>query len=196
MALCDKRLEEWKTKVLERRRNGFLHIDVTTEEWGQNGKRAEKDGEFWRIVVPRPTDVGCPLSEEREFWLDGDTGFIYEHRPVVRYRGFVKLVYDGDLVYIMNIHEERFIAYHNWEIRADDGICTIGNKLYLKRNKDGKALWIMKRSGDFQMFVVNEPMMVEDSQKRPLTIDVQMMIINKYGKEIEKKRIKREVYDY
>ena len=134
MALCDKRQEEWKTKVLERRRNGFLHID-------------------------------------------GDTGFIYEHRPVVRYRGFVKLVYDGELVYIMNIREERFIAYHNWEIRADDGICTIGNKLYLKSNKDGKALWIRKRSGDFQVFVVDEPM---------------MMIINKYGKEIEKKRVYRE----
>ena len=134
MALCDKRLEEWKTKVLERRRNGFLHID-------------------------------------------GDTGFVYEHRPVVRYRGFVKLVYDGELVYIMNIREERFIAYHNWEIRADDGICTIGNKLYLKSNKDGEALWIRKRSGDFQVFVVDEPM---------------MMIINKYGKEIEKKRVKEE----
>ena len=132
MALCDKRQEEWKTKVLERRRNGFLHID-------------------------------------------GDTGFVYEHRPVVRYRGFVKLVYDGELVYIMNIREERFIAYHNWEIRADDGICTIGNKLYLKSNKDGEALWIRKRSGDFQVFVVDEPMMI---------------IINKYGKEIEKKRVK------
>src|SRR5574344_70458 len=124
--------------------------------------------------------------------INGETVFKYEHRPVERTRGFVNLVYDGDLVYITNIHEERFIAYHNWEIRADDGICTIGNKLYLKRNKDGKALWIMKRSGDFQMFVVNEPMMVEDSQKRPLTIDVQMMIINKYGKEIEKKRIKEQ----
>ena len=133
-ALCDKRLEEWKTKVLERRKNGFLHID-------------------------------------------GNTRFIYEHRPVVRYRGFVKLVYDGELVYIMNIREERFIAYHNWEIRADDGICTIGNKLYLKSNKDGEALWIRKRSGDFQVFVVDEPM---------------MMIINKYGKEIEKKRVKEE----
>ena len=187
MALCDKRLEEWKTKVLERRKNGFLHIDVTTEEWGQNGKRAEKDGEFWRIVVPRPTDVGCPLSEEREFWLDGDTGFIYEHRPVVRYRGFVKLVYDGELVYIMNIREERFIAYHNWEIRADDGICTIGNKLYLKSNKDGEALWIRKRSCDFQVFVVDKPMMMNDYRKRPLITDAQLMIINKYGKEIEKK---------
>ncbi|MDY4500207.1 MAG: hypothetical protein SPE04_11685, partial [Prevotella sp.] len=88
-----------------------------------------------------------------------------------------------------NIHEERFIAYHNWEIRADDGICTIGNKLYLKRNKDGKALWIMKRSGDFQAFVVDEPMTVDDYEKSSQIIDAQMMIINKYGKEIEMKRV-------
>ena len=193
MALCDKRLEEWKTKVRERRRNGFLHIDVTTGEWGLYGQRAEKDGEFYRIVASQPHDGGCPQSKERERWFDGNTGFIYEHRPIVRYRGFVKLVYDGELVYIMNIREERFIAYHNWEIRADDGICTIGNKLYLKSNKDGKALWIRKRSGDFQVFVVDEPMMVDDYEKRTLITDAQMVIINKYGKEIEKKRIKREV---
>ena len=179
MVLCEARKEEWKAKVWESRRNCFVHVDATTGAWCLDGGQAEKDGEFYRIV-------------DRECWFDGNTGFVYHHRPVVRYRGFVKLVYDGDLVYIMNIHEERFIAYHNWEIRADDGICTIGNKLYLKRNKDGKALWIRKRSGDFQMFVVNEPMMVEDSQKRPLTIDVQMMIINKYGKEVEKKRIKEQ----
>ena len=176
MALCEKRQEEWKTKVWERRREGFLHADATTGEWRLYGKLVEKDGEFYRIV-------------ESDQWFDGNTGFIYEHRPVVRYRGFVKLVYDGDLVYIMNIHEERFIAYHNWEIRADDSICTIGNKLYLKSKKDGKALWIRRRSGDFQMFVVDDTKMVEDSQKRPLTIDVQMMIINKYGKEVEKKQI-------
>ena len=193
MALCDKRLEEWKTKVRERRRNGFLHIDVTTGEWGLYGQRAEKDGEFHRIVASQPHDGGSPQSKERERWFDGNTGFIYEHRPIVRYRGFVKLVYDGELVYIMNIREEQFIAYHNWEIRADDGICTIGNKLYLKSNKDGKALWIRKRSGDFQVFVVDEPMMVDDYEKRPLITDAQMMIINKYGKEIEKKQIKREV---
>ena len=192
MALCDKRQEEWKTKVRERRRNGFLHIDVTTGEWGLYGQRAEKDGEFYRIVASQPHDGGSPQSKERERWFDGNTGFIYEHRPIVRYRGFVKLVYDGELVYIMNIREERFIAYHNWEIRADDGICTIGNKLYLKSNKDGKALWIRKRSGDFQVFVVDEPMMVDDYEKRTLITDAQMMIINKYGKEIEKKRIKEQ----
>ena len=192
MALCEKRQEEWKTKVQKRRRNGFLHADVTTGEWSLYGKQVEKDGEFYRIVASQPHNGGCQQSAEGERWFDGNTGFVFHHRPVVRYRGFVKLVYDGDLVYIMNIHEERFIAYHNWEIRADDGICTIGNKLYLKSDKDGKALWIRKRSGDFQMFVVNEPIMVEDSCKRPLIVDAQIMIINKYGKDIEMKHIKGE----
>lgn len=179
MVLCDARKEEWKAKVWESRRNCFVHVDATTGAWCLDGGQAEKDGEFYRIV-------------DRECWFDGNTGFIYHHRPVVRYRGFVKLVYDDDMVYIMNILEERFIAYHNWEIRADDGICTIGNKLYFKNDKDGKALWIRKRSGDFQMFVVDEPIMVEDSCKRPLIVDAQIMIINKYGKDIEMKRIKGE----
>lgn len=174
MALCDEKREAWKAKVWERRREGFVYVDAATGKWCLDGAQAEKDGEFYRIV-------------KRERWFDGNTGFIYEHRPIVRYRGFVKLLYDGELVYIMNIHEERFIAYHNWEIRADDGICTIGNKLYLKSDKDGKALWIRKRSGDFQMFVVNEPM-VEEERKKPLMFDEQMMIVNKYGKEIEMKR--------
>ena len=179
MVLCEARKEEWKAKVWESRRNCFVHVDATTGAWCLDGGQAEKDGEFYRIV-------------DRECWFDGNTGFIYHHRPVVRYRGFVKLVYDDDMVYIMNILEERFIAYHNWEIRADDGICTIGNKLYFKSDKDGKALWIRKRSGDFQMFVVDEPMMVEDSCKRPLIVDAQIMIINKYGKDIEMKHINGE----
>ena len=179
MVLCDARKEEWKAKVWESRRNCFVHVDATTGAWCLDGGQAEKDGEFYRIV-------------DRECWFDGNTGFIYHHRPVVRYRGFVKLVYDDDMVYIMNILEERFIAYHNWEIRADDGICTIGNKLYFKSDKDGKALWIRKRSGDFQMFVVDEPIMVEDSCKRPLIVDAQIMIINKYGKDIEMKHINGE----
>ena len=140
-------------------------------------------------LPPCPPVGGYAQSADKGRWIDRETGFVYEHRPVVRYRGFVKLVYDGDLVYILNIHEERFIAYHNWEIRADDRICTIGNKLYLQSNKDSKALRINKRSGDFQMFVVNKPIMAEDKEKRLLIIDAQMMIINKCGKEVEKKQM-------
>ena len=172
MAMCDERKKEWEEKVLERRREGFAPLPP-------GGGYA------------RSTEWGCAQKGDEKLWFDVNTGFIFEHRPVVRFRGVVKLVYDGDLVYIMNIHEERFIAYHNWEIRADDGICTIGNKLYLKSDKDGKALWIRKRSGDFQMFVVNKPM-GEDHRKKSLMFDAQMMIINKYGKEVEMKHIKGE----
>ena len=174
MAMCDEKMREWKEKVQERRREGFAPLPPG----GGYARSAE-----W----------GCAQKGDEKLWFDVNTGFIFEHRPVGRFRGFVKLVYDGDLVYIMNIHEERFIAYHNWEIRADDGICTIGNKLYLKSDKDGKALWIRKRSGDFQMFVVSKPM-GEDHRKKSLMFDAQMMIINKYGKEVEMKHIKGEEY--
>ena len=37
--------------------------------------------------------------------------------------------------------------------------------------------------------VIDEPLMVEDYERRPLIIDAQMMIINQYGKEMERKRI-------
>ncbi|MGN0282700.1 MAG: DEAD/DEAH box helicase [Prevotella sp.] len=195
MALCDGKKKEWEEKVRERRYKGFLHSDCTTGGWSLPWRtRAEKDGEFWQII-PLPSEGNDDDVSKNECWFDGNTGYTYLHRPIVCYRGFVKLVYDGDMVYIMNIHEERFMAYHNWEIRADDSICTIGNKLYLRSDKDGKALRIRKRSGDFRMFVVNEPMS-EDYRKKPLLYDAQMMIINKYGKEVELKHIQTAAYEY
>ena len=156
-------------------RKAFMtKCDEKLRDWEGRAKKRMREG-----FDPLPPGGGCSQSAD----------IIYEHRPVVRYRGFVKLLYDGDMVYIMNIHEERLIAYHNWEIRADDGICTIGNKLYLRSDKDGKALWIRKRSSDFQMFVVNEPM-EDDFRKNTLPYGSQIMIINKCGKEIEMTHIK------
>ena len=156
-------------------RKAFMtKCDEKLRDWEGRAKKRMREG-----FDPLPPGGGGSQSAD----------IIYEHRPVVRYRGFVKLLYDGDMVYIMNIHEERLIAYHNWEIRADDGICTIGNKLYLRSDKDGKALWIRKRSSDFQMFVVNEPM-EDDFRKNTLPYGSQIMIINKCGKEIEMTHIK------
>ena len=53
-------------------------------------------------------------------WIDGPSGFTYRHRPVMRKRGFVELLCDGEVVYIQNIRDERFMPYRNWEIRADE----------------------------------------------------------------------------
>ena len=158
---------------------------VSEEKAG--GKKA-----FMALCDKRKKEWEVKVMERRRdgfININGETVFKYEHRPVERTRGFVNLVYDGDLVYITNIHEERFIAYHNWEIRADDGVCAIGNKLYLKSKKDGKALRISKRSGDFQMFVVNVPVMAEDNEQRLLVMDAKMMIINRYGKNVECQRV-------
>ena len=91
---------------------------------------------------------------DKEFWVDGASGFTYRHRPVIRKRGFVELLQDGEVVYILNIHEERFMPYHNWEIRADERICAIGNKLYFSEEKEEGSYRIKKRSDDFRMFVV------------------------------------------
>ena len=88
--------------------------------------------------------------------MDRASGFTYRHRPVLRKRGFVELLYDGDVAYILNIREERFMPYRNWEIRADERICTIGNKLYFSEQRDASSYRIKKRSDDFRMFVVEE----------------------------------------
>ena len=95
-------------------------------------------------------------GESKAYWVDETSGFTYRHRPVLRKRGFVDLLYDGDVVYILNIWEERFMPYRNWEIRADDRICVIGNKLYFCEQKDESSYRIKKRSDDFRMFVVEE----------------------------------------
>ena len=77
-------------------------------------------------------------GESKEFWVDKASGFTYRHRPILRKRGFVELLYDGEVVYVLNIREERFIPYRNWEIRADERLCAIGNKLYFNEEKDGR----------------------------------------------------------
>ena len=86
----------------------------------------------------------------------------------------MELLYDGDVVYIQNIREERFMPYRNWEIRADERICAIGNKLYFCKEKDERSYRIRKRSDDFRMFIVEDK--IEHDE---------LLIINKAGKELE-----------
>ena len=114
----------------------------------------------------------------KEFWVDETSGFTYRHRPLLCKRGFVELLYDGDVVYILNIHEERFMPYRNWEIRADNRICTIGNKLYFNEEKDVRSYRIKKRSDDFRMFVVEERIEFNE-----------FIIINEAGKRLEIKTL-------
>ena len=125
-------------------------------------------------------------GECRELWVDGESGFTYRHRPVLRKRGFVELLYDGEVVYILNIREERFMPYRNWEIRADGRICTIGNKLYLGEEKDGCSYRIKRRSDDFRMFVVEKR--ASNGGGNKIGFD-EFMMINEAGKSLEIKTL-------
>ena len=180
MALCDKGQKAWE-EMKKRIRKSSLKYD-TKKRWWQlpEGSIREQYDEkrnpnLYHIIYKEN-------GEGKEFWVDETSGFTYRHRPMLCKRGFVELLYDGDVVYIQNIHEERFMPYRNWEIRADNRICTIGNKLYFNEEKDVRSYRIKKRSDDFRMFVVEE----RYPNYNPNTIEFdEFIIINEAGKKLE-----------
>ncbi len=180
MALCDKGQKAWE-EMKKRIRQSSLPYD-TKKRWWQlpEGSIREQYDEkrnpnLYHIIYKEN-------GEGKECWVDETSGFTYRHRPMLCKRGFVELLRDGDVVYILNIHEERFMPYRNWEIRADNRICTIGNKLYFNEEKDVKSYRIKKRSDDFRMFVVEE----RYPNYNPNTIEFdEFIIINEAGKKLE-----------
>lgn len=176
MALCDKGQKAWE-EMKKRIRKSTLQYD-TKKRWWQlpEGSIKEpydgkKSSSLYHIIYKED-------GQSKEFWMDETSGFTYRHRPVLCKRGFVELLYDGDVVYIQNIHEERFMPYRNWEIRADNRICTIGNKLYFNEEKDVRSYRIKKRSDDFRMFVVEERIEFDE-----------FIIINEARKKLEIKTL-------
>ena len=184
MALCDKGQKAWE-EMKKRIRKSSLKYE-TKKRWWQlpEGSIREQYDEkrnpnLYHIIYKEN-------GEGKEFWVDETSGFTYRHRPMLCKRGFVELLYDGDVVYILNIHEERFMPYRNWEIRADNRICTIGNKLYFNEEKDVRSYRIKKRSDDFRMFVVEE----RYPNYNPNTIEFdEFIIINEAGKKLEIKTL-------
>ncbi len=187
-AQCEEAQRTWSELTQSERL--FLKKDNVRGGWllpeGWEKKReiinGKESGRFFRITCQGDGASGG----NKVFWVDWTTGFVLHKRPVLRKRGFVELLYEGEVVFILNIHEERFIPYHNWEIRADERICTIGNKMYFSNNKNGTALRIKKRSGDFQMFVVQEAFDMEKFKAGTLR---NLMVINKWGAELEMREI-------
>ena len=150
------------------------HAPVSEAEAG--GRKAfvtlcSRERQAWEEMV---TSIGrCTLKwDDKKGWWKIAGGLL-------RKRGFVELLQDGDVVYVLNIREERFMPYHNWEIRADERICTIGNKLYFCKEKDEMGYRIKKRSDDFRMFVVEERFRHDN-----MTCN-EWMIINETGRELE-----------
>ena len=177
MTLCDKEQKAWEeTKKIIRK--STLKYDYIKKWWKlPEGSIKElydekRSPNLYHIIIYNEN------GQSKEFWVDRASGFTYRHRPVLRKRGFVELLYDGDVAYILNIREERFMPYRNWEIRADERICTIGNKLYFSEQRDASSYRIKKRSDDFRMFVVEERIEFDE-----------FIIINEAGKNLEIKTL-------
>ena len=180
MALCDKGQRAWE-EMKKRIRKRTLQYD-TKKRWWQLPEGSIKEPYDGKQSSSLYHIIYKENGEGKEFWVDETSGFTYRHRPMLCKRGFVELLYDGDVVYIQNIHEERFMPYRNWEIRADNRICTIGNKLYFNEEKDVRSYRIKKRSDDFRMFVVEE----RYPNYNPNTIEFdEFIIINEAGKKLE-----------
>lgn len=89
----------------------------------------------------------------KELWVDMKTGMKHYCRPILYRRGFVELLKEGDMVFIRNIILEAGVVHRNWEIKADDKICTVRRKLYLKE-RPFDVFVIKRRSDDFSYFLV------------------------------------------
>lgn len=184
MTLCDKEQKAWE-ETKKSIRKSTLKYDYIKKWWKlPEGSIKElydekRSPNLYHIIYKEN-------GQSKEFWVDRASGFTYRHRPVLRKRGFVELLYDGDVVYILNIREERFMPYRNWEIRADERICTIGNKLYFSEQRDASSYRIKKRSDDFRMFVVEE----RYPNHNPNTIEFdEFIIINEAGRKLEIKTL-------
>ena len=172
MSYCDKKKEEWLT-AMESVKYHFIDKAFATDEWRMKHKAVvEQDGEFYHVRYEEQ-------RERREVWADKETGFYFLHKPVTRRRGFVELLYDGDMVFVRNIYHERYIPYRNWEIKADGRLCAIGNRLYRRERENAEGFRILRRSGDFVMFVVQG--------YTPQAYTQNYTIINKMGRDVEMK---------
>ena len=188
MTLCDKEQKAWE-EMKKSLCKSSLNYDVQKKRWQlPEGSIKEacdglKSSSLYHIVCKENgNELSSHGENSKEFWVDRASGFTYRHRPVLRKRGFVELLLDGDVVYILNIWEERFMPYRNWEIRADERICTIGNKLYLNEEKDASSYRIKKRSDDFRMFVVEDRYTNDNPDTRAYD---EFILINEAGKKLE-----------
>ena len=184
MTLCDKEQKAWE-EMKKSIRKSTLKYD-TKKRWWQLPEGSIKELYDEKLSSNLYHIIYKENGQNKEFWVDRASGFTYRHCPVLLKRGFVELLYDGEVVYILNIREERFMPYRNWEIRADERICTIGNKLYFSEQRDTSSYRIKKRSDDFRMFVVEE----RYPNHNPNTLEFdEFIIINEAGRKLEIKTL-------
>ena len=105
-------------------------------------------------------------------WVDMKSDYVYLQKPETLRRGCVELLREEGMLYVRNIEGLWSQAYPNYAIRADERLCIIGNRLFLKRYGTFYAYDIMRKSEDLTFFVVRD-------------VYANLMIVNKPGQELE-----------
>ena len=95
------------------------------------------------------------LHHQVEGWIDLKSTYVHQHRPEILKRGYVELLLEDGLLYVRNIQNILGNPYHNYEIRADDRLCIIRNKLYMKKHGTQISFDIRKKSEDLTVFMVS-----------------------------------------
>lgn len=140
---CAEEADRWWTQAEKVwRRRASSPTDDETVAKGQVLERLEDD------LIHVVTNTGT------EYWVDTLTHCRHERKPVAWTRGFVKLLREGDMVFVRNIPEQRWRPWREWEVKADDYVCTIADRLYLRSEKNARGYLIKQRSEDFRYFVV------------------------------------------
>ena len=103
-------------------------------------------------------EKGCPQVR----WVDMETGYRHEQCPYVFERAFLRLLREGNWVFVRNIREEAGGPYRNWQVRCDREFCTVGDSFYFADRLNGAPYRIKKRSEDFRMFVLEAECLAKD----------------------------------
>lgn len=149
---CDREAERDAARCRTRYRNKVMNPgeEVPAEAFPPGTLFIEEADHVCRVEVP--------AADGRQVcWLDRLTGFVHGQRPVGFRRSFVQLLREGDRVFIRNIRAEAGVPHRNWEVRADERFCTVGNRLYAAADLEREPGRIRRKSEDFRMFVIEEP---------------------------------------
>ncbi|MCF2658952.1 DEAD/DEAH box helicase [Parabacteroides distasonis] len=98
-------------------------------------------------------DIARVCSEEgRLCWIDRRTGFVHDSQPRLFKRGFLELLQEGEMLFVRNVRDATCYPYPSYRVSADDEVCIIGDRLFLRQECCMGSYKVKYRSDDFTYF--------------------------------------------
>ncbi|MDD6101339.1 MAG: hypothetical protein PUD08_11765, partial [bacterium] len=92
------------------------------------------------------------MEEDRICWIDRRTGFVHDSQPRLFKRGFLELLQEGEMLFVRNVRDATCYPYPNYRVSADDEVCIIGDRLFLRQECCMGSYKVKYRSDDFTYF--------------------------------------------